>query len=303
MIPSGADRVAMLVNPKAGPTDARPRAERLAALLRREGFAVEIFTELAEAAARANGWHAEGRLRALVGVGGDGTAAELANRTAEGVPLALLPGGNSNLLARYIGMRKKPEVVCRAVAEGLVARLDAGRANGRLFLLMAGCGFDADVVQRVHERRTGHIHLMNYLPPVAQAVCHYGYPEMRIQWADGDSSETFSARWLIAFNLPCYGGGFRIAPEANGADGRLNLCSFRRGRFWPYFLAVLARQHRRLADWNERRATRASITADAPVPYQLDGDPGGWLPLEIESLPGRLALVMPCGHSTIGGVS
>jgi diacylglycerol kinase family enzyme len=85
-IPRDADRVAILVNPKAGATDAGPRAQRLAELLRNQGFTVEVFTDLAAAAAQANQWHADACLRALVGVGGDGTAAELVNRTREGVP-------------------------------------------------------------------------------------------------------------------------------------------------------------------------------------------------------------------------
>jgi diacylglycerol kinase (ATP) len=35
------------------------------------------------------------------------------------------------------------------------------------------------------------------------------------------------------------------------------------------------------------------IESDVPVPYQLDGDPGGYLPLEIEVLPNRLTLIVP----------
>ncbi len=148
-----ANRVAVLLNPKAGSRAAEPRAERLAELLRKQGFQTELFTDLAAAAAEANRWHAEGRLRAMVGVGGDGTAGELLNRTDAGVPLSFLPAGNLNLLATYFRLSKDPEILCRTIAQGLLARIDAGEANGRLFLLMASCGFDAEVVQRLHERR------------------------------------------------------------------------------------------------------------------------------------------------------
>ena len=120
-----------------------------------------VLTDLDEVAAGRTGWHAEGRLRALVGVGGDGTAAELVNRTAPGVPMAILPAGNENLLARYLGLATRPEGCCRTIVGGHVVRLDAGRAAGRIFLLMAGCGFDAEVVRRVHGRRHGHISRMH----------------------------------------------------------------------------------------------------------------------------------------------
>jgi diacylglycerol kinase family enzyme len=296
-IPRHADRVAILVNPKAGPKSAaRPCADRLAERLRKQGFKTEMFTDLGEAAAQANRWHAEGCLRTLVGAGGDGTAAELANRTADGVPITLLPAGNSNLLARYFCLRREPGFLCRTIVDGLAARIDAGMANGRIFLMMVGCGFDADVVRRVHERRTGHISLRTYFKHVVQAIYSYEYPEIRVYWDEESGTPPLSARWMFVFNLPCYGGGFRIAPHSDGSDGLLDLCTLRRGRLWPglwYAASVLLGRHQRMNDWTTRRVRRLRITSDGQVPYQLDGDPGGMLPLEVESLPGRLTLVVP----------
>jgi diacylglycerol kinase (ATP) len=331
-----ADRVAILVNPKAGPTAGQPRAERLAELLDKHGFRVKMFTDLAAGTKQANQWHAEGCLRTLVGVGGDGTAAELVNRTIEGVPLTLLPAGGSNLLAVYYHLSKDPEQVCRVIVEGVAARIDAGRANGRIFLIMIGCGFDAEVVNRVHERRTGHLSLTGYLQPVAKVLQTYEYPEMQARWEEenapvlecGDSPplspggaesshqpaigargggesphssdvqeakrlKSLSARWFFVFNLPCYGGGFRIAPQSDGSDGLLDLCAFRRSRFWKTLATVVLRRQQRSADWAACRVRRLRITSDAVVPYQLDGDPGGWLPLDIEVLPARLTMLIP----------
>lgn len=296
-IPRDADRVAILVNPKAGATAAHPRAERLADLLRKRGFNVELFTEPAAAAAQANGWHAEGRLRALVGVGGDGTAANLVNRTSEGVPLALLAAGNSNLLARYFQLSEDPELFAQTIADGVVARVDAGRAGDRIFLLMASCGFDAEVVRRVHGARTGHVSHRSYFMPIAKAAWNYDYPEIHVRSDDdGDGPPRLSARWLFVFNLPCYGGGFRVAPQADGSDGLLDVCSLRGGRWWRglgYAAAILLGFHHRLADCTMGRARRLRITSENEVPYQLDGDPGGFLPVDIQVLPGRLTLVVP----------
>ena len=295
-IPGRTDRVAVLFNQRAGPGDSHACVERLHELLEQRGFATELFTDLDAAAREANRWHAEGRLRALVGVGGDGTAAELINRAVEGAPLTFLPAGNSNLLAGYFGLRKEPEAVCRVITDGLIARVDAGEANGRLFSLMAGCGFDAEVVRRVHAVRTGHISRASYAMPILQSIGSYDFPEIRIQWPEFDAVEPAVASWLFAFNLPCYGGGLRIAPQADGSDGLLDVCCMRRGHLWPglwYAAALLARQHRRLADFSARRATRVRISSDGEVPYQLDGDPGGTLPLDIRIVPGRLTLLVP----------
>jgi diacylglycerol kinase (ATP) len=289
-----ADRVAILVNPKAGPIAAQPGADRLAALLKQHGYKVEVFTDLAAATSQANRWHAEGSLRTLVGVGGDGTAAELVNRTDEGLPLTLFPGGNSNLLARYLQMTKDPEFLCRTIVEGVAARLDAGRANGRIFLLMIGCGFDAEVVNRVHDHRAGHINFKHYLQPIRETLRNYAYPEIQASWEeDSEPAASLSARWLFVFNLPCYGGKFRLAPHSDGSDGLLDVCGFRSGGFWRHLAAVVLRQHRRAGDWFACRRRRLRISSDAQVAYQIDGDPGGWLPLDVEVLPGRLTVVVP----------
>lgn len=303
-IPREADRVAILVNPKAGPkAGAQSWAESLAKRLQAEGFHTDIFTDMAEAVSQANRWHAEGCLRTLVGAGGDGTAADLANGADDGVPITLLPAGNSNLLANYFGLSRDADVLCRTIVDGMAARVDAGRANGRIFLMMAGCGFDAEVVSRVHEHRTGHISLRTYLKHLFGAIASYDYPEIRVHCnEEGETPTDLAARWLFVFNLPCYGGGFRIAPHSDGADGSLDLCTMQRGSLWHglrYAAYIRLGWHQRMADWTTRRVRRLRITSDAPVPYQLDGDPGGVLPLEIEVLPGRLTLVVP--RESVGG--
>ena len=188
-----ADRVAILVNPKAGPIAAaggRPtgRFAGKAAATRSRC----LLTWPPPRRRPIDGTPRAVR-RTLVGVGGDGTAAELVNRTDEGLPLTLFPGGNSNLLARYLQMTKDPEFLCRTIVEGIVARLDAGRANGRIFLLMIGCGFDAEVVNRVHANRTGHISLKNYFRPVGEALWNYRYPEIQASWEEDEGMSRFRA--------------------------------------------------------------------------------------------------------------
>ncbi|NQT38726.1 MAG: protein BmrU [Planctomycetes bacterium] len=310
-----ADRVLVSVNPMAGCKDATRRVARLVDLLAPAGLTVEVHSDLATVAQRANRWHEEGKLRSLVGVGGDGTAAELVNRTDVGVPLIMLSSGTENLLARHLGLPAEAEDVCRTIVDGHFIRLDVGRANGRLFLLMVGCGFDAEVVRRLHQSRRGHIRRLSYLKPILSAMRSYGYPELRVYWEDvveggppkescqgasGSGTSYADSRWAFVFNLPRYGGGFRIAPWAIGNDGLLDVCTFRRGRLWHglrFVAGVLAGRHRRMSDCTVGKVRRLRITAEQPVPYQLDGDPGGYLPLEIDVLPGRLTVVVPADRA------
>jgi len=300
-LPPKADRVLVSVNPLAGARSAHDRVERLVSRLGQAGFRAEIHGRLAEVAQRAGELQSLGQLRALVAVGGDGTVAELVNRTPPGTPLAILPAGTENLLARHLGFSSEPERLADAIGRGRLLRRDAGRAGARIFLLMASAGFDAAVVHRFHGRRSGHIHRLDYLGSILHTAVHYRFPEIRIYWTSGEEGQPtaegeLTVRWAFAFNLPCYGGGLRICPQADGTDGRLDLCAFRRGGFW-HGLSLAAwvglGSHQRLNEWTTLRVRRLTITATEPVPYQLDGDPAGMLPLDVESLPGRLTLVEP----------
>jgi diacylglycerol kinase family enzyme len=304
--------VVVSVNPKAGAASADARVTRLVNLLRQQRLEVVVLSHLDEVAAASNRLFAEGRLRALIAVGGDGTAAELVNRTVPGLPLTVFPAGNENLLARHFDLGPTPEECCRIVVDGAVVQCDAGQANGRIFLIMVGCGFDADVVHCLHLHRTGHVTSASYFNPIMESIRHYDYPELRVYWSEdgvaqtgatpvrepGHPPETISdgVRWLFAFNLPCYGAGLQIAPEADGADGLLDVCTFRHGGLWHglyYTAAILTGTHQWLTDFTRRRAGRLRVTSDFKVPYQLDGDPGGFLPLEIEVLQKRLTLIVP----------
>jgi diacylglycerol kinase family enzyme len=291
-------------NPHAGAKDPRKlkRVEELCAALGERGLTGQIVTDRGTLATLANDAFRRGRLRAVVAAGGDGTAADLANRLEPALPMALLPLGTENLLARYLKVPYQPEKVADLIAAGQSVALDAGRANGRLFLLMAGCGFDGEVVRRLHAQRDGHITHWTYAKPMLAAIRKYEYPQFEICCTlsvggqEVPIKHSFVARWAFVSNLPRYAGTLSFSPQATGDDGRLDLCAFQGGSVWAglrYLVAVMARRHEALRDCITARATRIVLTGGEPVPYQLDGDPAGWLPLSIDVLPRRINVLVP----------
>lgn len=301
-----ADRVILLVNPMAGSGKSRRLADRLARVLQGHGFQVEIIGELSEAAEAAQQFHAAGQLRALVGLGGDGTAAALANGTTPGVPLAFFPAGTSNLVARQLGYSAHVDRFAQGLIAGRYVRLDAGCAAGRLFLAMLGCGFDAAVVQEVHARRAksdcGNISYWSYFKPIVHSIRTYEYPEIHVEF-DEPAAEckrpggvVYSGRWVFVFNLPLYGWGVRFARGASGSDGWLDLYCFERGGFWAgirYLAELILGWHHRSRECRWRRVRRLRLWSTSDVPYQLDGDPGGRLPVEVQLVPARVTVLLP----------
>ncbi len=301
-LPESARRVLISRNPKAGARSGLPAVERLSELLAAEGFLAETLTDIDELSSKSPQLLQAGELRCVVSAGGDGTVALLANRLPRNTPIAVLPLGTENLLSKYLKMKGDPSEVCRTICEGHASKFDAGRAGDQIFLIMAGCGFDAEVVRRLHNERTGHIHHLSYAKPIWDSIHNYDYPELRVHCEipatdfDAARTQTITARWAFIVNLPRYAGGLRIAPLAVGNDGLLDVCTFKDGSLWSglrYLSGVILGQHASWDDCVTVRAARIRIESDKPVPFQLDGDPGGFLPIEIEVLPNQLTLLVP----------
>jgi diacylglycerol kinase family enzyme len=273
---------------------------------------VSILHNVEEVAAQSWQLAAARQLRAVVAAGGDGTIRLMAERTARETPLSILPLGTENLLARYLGIGPDPAQLARVIAAGYTATFDAGSADGRLFTLMAGCGFDADVVRRLHSSRQGHIHHFSYAKPILDAIRTYDYPELRVRYAAADApaeaelTQEITARWVFVVNLPRYAGGLSFSPQASGTDGLLDVCTFKEGSLWSgllYLGGVMLGQHETMEDFTRVQTRRLRIEAAGPAPYQLDGDPGGELPVEISVLPRRLTLLVSRECAERGGFS
>ena len=183
---STARSVVIAWNPIAGRRPSRNLAEELTNRLRQEGLKVYLFDDIWEASAAAEDLFSEGKLRAFAAVGGDGTFALQVNLTSLGMPLALLPAGTGNVLAKSIGLPKSPKKLAEAILTGKKTQLDAGEANGKIFVNMISLGFDALVVSKVHEARTqnskaGHIGYRSYLLPILESCREYCFPELQVE--------------------------------------------------------------------------------------------------------------------------
>lgn len=178
--PLTGTEVVVAFNPIAGRRHTGRIAERLAALIGDYGFKVHFCESIWQGSDLAAAIFEGGSLRAFVGVGGDGTLATQVNRTPPGLPLALYPAGTGNVFAKSLKLPRNPRKFARAIACGKLMWLDAGVANGTLFLNLVSCGFDAAVATAVHEARlqegrSGHIGYRSYLRPILSTITKYRF--------------------------------------------------------------------------------------------------------------------------------
>ncbi len=277
-------RVLVLVNPAAGPRRGRDEGERVARAVARAGVRCELERtrapgDLSRGAAAARG---EGFDLVLV-VGGDGTVHEAAQGIAgSGVALGVAPAGTMNLLARVLGIpldaARAAELLVRA---GTRLALRPGRAGDRLFVLMAGIGFDAWVLRAVFGGARGKVAMRHYAAGALAALGTYRFPEIRF---DTDGGERLRATSGVVGRAPLYGGWLRPTPRARLDRDLLELCAVR-GRSGREYLrmapSLWSGGHVDRADAESRLVTGVRAASDDPdVPVQTDGEIAGALPME-----------------------
>jgi diacylglycerol kinase (ATP) len=277
--------VGIVANRGSGVGRGRRLVEELVLELRRLGLHADVAwtpearSALVQRAAR------EGDCRCLVAVGGDGTVSALVNERPSR-PLSVMPAGTENLVARHFGLRGDPRGLARTIAAGRSVPVDIGQADGRRFLLMAGFGFDADVVTRHHHgriSRSGRVRPTSrvaYVEHVLRASFSYGFPTISVQIADPGAQEVLRGTTVFFFNLPRYALGLPFVPIARDDDGWLDLIVFRRpGPFqaFYYLCKVCLGLHLHDPTVSHRRVRKAVVTARTAIPVQLDGDPGGYV--------------------------
>ncbi|MFM8397283.1 MAG: diacylglycerol/lipid kinase family protein, partial [Pirellula sp.] len=242
-------------NPKSGSSSGIGKAQGLKAELELRGWQVDLTTDLDQMEAMVGRYETQGQLRTVVSAGGDGTAAAVLNRISVEIPLTIFPLGSENLLAQQYCIPRDVGGIAQMV-EGMAMReLDLFRANGRLFLIMVSVGFDAKVVQIVHENRRSHVTRWAYRLGILQAIWQYRWPPLEVQSLMGDRWEGIgSSHWLFGFNVPRYAAGIHIMDEAIADDGLIDIGMLEGGSVWSGFwnyVRVAMGIHRRSKRWRE----------------------------------------------------
>ena len=227
--------------------------------------------------------------------GGDGTVTACAEGVADsGVPLAVLPAGTGNLLARNLGL---PLALDQALAVGLTGRdrrLDVGNANGHPFVAMAGIGFDAMLLDSTGEPLKKRLGWLAY---AVSALRHLRARPVRATLrADGGRVLRRRASGIIVGNVGALQGGLALLPGAEPDDGVLDLMVLT-ARGWSGWLALsmdvmLRRTRTSRVARSEFRELRVQL--DRPQLWELDGEVMGLTrQLVVVVQPGQLLVRVP----------
>lgn len=261
-------RIPLLVNPAAGGGRARAVARRVGDL---PGVVPQIARDAAELASLVRDELRAGTTRLLV-AGGDGSvhvAIQLLAGTA--CALGIVPAGRGNDLARALGLPLAPLAAAQRAISAEPRSVDLGVAGDRLFAGVASLGLDAEVASLARERGGGK---WVYPYALVRALVRFRPPQFRIEHG-ADLIEGAGMLAAVA-NSPCYGGGMRIAPTAELADGLLDVVFVRsvsKIRLLSLFPRVYRGTHVSHPAVVVRRAVRVTIRVDRPLTWFADGEP------------------------------
>ena len=230
--------------------------------------------------------------------GGDGTYNEVARGLLGSTTvMGVLPGGTTSVLAYEFGVPRPVSRAVIALLGGGDRAMRVGRSDlGDLVLLMLSAGPDSHVLERLRpsfKRLGGRIGVA--LQALVETMGSSALPKMRVV----TEKTTEDAGWVIVGNSRCYGGRHCATPGADPFRGDLEVVVQRstgRRAAAAFLCGIPNGRHVRRTDVLRETVVRVRIEPvppDTAVPYQVDGDVVGVLPVEIEVDPQTLWVRLP----------
>ncbi|RJQ53502.1 MAG: diacylglycerol kinase family lipid kinase [Nitrospiraceae bacterium] len=234
----------------------------------------------------------------IVVAGGDGTFNEVLNGVLSSsdirlkeTPLALIPLGTTNVLARELRIPQKADKAIELALTGKPGKVSLGRINGWYFASMAGIGFDAETVLGVKNNLIKKVsgkaaHIVSGFRVLAQ----YNPPAIKIKTPENE----YAGYTAVVGNASNYGGYFHVTPAASVTEPILDVCIFnsrKRKDLLRFIGGVIAGRHLYLKDVSYFKTRGLEITSGGTVHIQVDGDYFGILPAKIDVVRDAISIV------------
>lgn len=321
---TGIHDALLIHNPAAGPSRRLGRGRRgrdlaeARRILAEAGIRVELAaTARAGDATRLARHAAQDRRELVIACGGDGTINEVVNGLAgSAVPLAVLPAGTANVLAKELALPWGIPAAARLIPGSRLARIALGLAvpraspgpsprfgtspaapadgAGRYFLSIAGAGVDGSMVYRVNSRLKQATGTLAYWLAGLTHFFHYDLASFPVEAGE----QCFQAVQVIVGRTKYYGGPFQITAGADLFSNRFEVAVFttkNRFRYPSHMVAVWLSRLREQGDVHfvEAETVWCAAGPDSRIYFEIDGEAAGTLPVEFRVVPDALTLVVP----------
>lgn len=227
--------------------------------------------------------------------GGDGTLNAAAGGVVKtGLPMAILPMGTANDLARTLRIPENLDQAADIIIAGKQTRIDLGEVNGHPFFNVASLGLSVDLARGLTpevKRRWGKL---------GYALAAFKVLRQARRFRAEIISEAGPVRvrtlQIAVGNGVHYGGGTVIQADATIQDGRLDLYSLELRNVWKFGLMLGAFRRGQHGLWDEVRTDKGTdfeIRTIRPMPINTDGDIVTHTPARFTVHPGAVSVFVP----------
>ena len=265
-------RALFIVNPKSRRgNEHSPEVRR-----RLEGLGLELVTDDGEGRLDSSELirRHRGDIDRVVVAGGDGTLnAVVQGMVGTGLPLAIIPLGTANNLARTLEIPLTMPEACEVAVRGSRRRIDLGRVNDRYFFTTASIGLSVQITEELTSKTKRRWGPLAYGVAAVRALTRSRAFHADIMWPGGSRhSRTVQ---IVIGNGRYYGSTLPVAADATIDDARLDLYSLE-VRHWLEILTLVPALrrgvHGRKDSVEALRATEFEITTVVPREINVDGE-------------------------------
>ncbi|TAM81080.1 MAG: hypothetical protein EPN47_14485 [Acidobacteria bacterium] len=297
----------LISNPVAGTKSSRRsgQIQKAVAVLREGGIAADLrFTAKPGDAKQLAGKAVKDGCDLVIVCGGDGTINEVANGVATArTPLAVLPGGTANIVAKDLGLpghivkaaRELPSWRPCSVPLGRATWEESGSIHQRYFLAVAGVGFDAHTISQLDAAMKLRMGVIAYCWEAVRQVFRYNFPPFQCVVNGSTASATFA----VVQRSSRYAGWLNLARPHSIHESGFSCCLFEGCnplRYFKYALGVLSRTHYWFGDVRFLSGPIVRCASENPVDiinFEVDGELAGRVPVTFDTVPDALTLLAP----------
>jgi diacylglycerol kinase (ATP) len=232
----------------------------------------------------------------FVGVGGDGTAHYMVNELADtDKTLGIIPMGSGNDIAMNLGIPLELEESCNVIARGKSKKLDLGIINDKYYYLcIAGSGFDSQVNDLANNTRFPIKGPSKYTYSVYKTLITFRSKKFTFSY-DNQVKDMYGMM-VAAANMPSYGGGMKISPDASPESGVFDVCIIKKMsklHFVQVFPKVFEGKHVDDPNVEIFRTDQLSLESEYDFSVFADGEYICKLPAMFKMVPGKMDFLVP----------
>ncbi|WML34565.1 diacylglycerol kinase family lipid kinase [Clostridium sp. OS1-26] len=287
-----------IINPKAGKGKALKLIPEIEEEFKNtnEEFLIEITEKVGHATEIVRKYVSKENYR-VYAVGGDGTLNEVLNGMINSEScLGFIPSGSGNDFIRSVYKGKLPRNIIKDTVNGKIKPIDLAKVDDRYFINISSIGIDAEVANNARniKKRPFISGKIAYILSAIITILMYKYREIQLII---DNKEIKIKNTLLALaNGRYYGGGMKVAPDADLQDGLLDICAIdklSRAKMFILFPKLIKGEHHQIEEVTFYKGKKVIVNSEEEVTLNIDGEIVKRKNVTFEIVPGGVKFIIP----------